>query len=375
MDIDKLSKKIESFEDSAQTESQQESASIPVRHHGIESVPDALENAATPSAFAELVRQAGSQPEVIADPSGTAGIIGADPHLQEKVNLPETFPGGKAIDAGLGAFSLPGTQLRTEPSHYGIDLSKGGINARDLIGQVLGIINQSPNAPAAGFAAPPHMSLYAGGAGEFVDGIVNWFKTLFTVDGAVGTATDIALEELGPPGAGEAMQLLNAPDLIGKVTGDATDGLRGVEGATHKDDRVQSLWEKQQKESGGNYVNPDGGPTPDIFLTPDQAMRIVDLLKKINVKPENADGGTPEITAEDLKEASPLDPFAKNPNLRFVADRNPDYMETTLTPEEIAGKLEVIQSAKGPDVDPELAPPTPEAPPEGTGPGSSGGIQ
>ena len=294
-------------------------------------------------------------------------------HLQsgvpfdENVNVRTELPNGSAVDPGLSSFNIAGRDLSAGPNHFGIDLSKGGISGRDLIAQVLGIINQSAAAPSGGIPAPPGMALYAGGFSDFVNGVKDWVKSLFTADGAIGTATDIALEKFGPPGAGEAMQLLNAPDAVGKATGDPTNFLRGVDGAAHKDSRVQNLWDKQQEESGGNYVNPDGGATPDIFLTPEQAMKIIDLLQNINVRPENSNSENPVITADDVKGATPLDPFTKNPGLRFVADRNPDLQESAnvLSEEQLNARL----SATGGDpVNPndEIAPPpTPTDLPDG----------
>jgi hypothetical protein len=272
----------------------------------------------------------------------------------------------------LSSFNIAGRDI-SGPNHFGIDLSKGGISARDLIAQVLGIVNQSAATPSSKIPAPPDMALYAGGFSDFVNGIKDWVKSLFTVEGAVGTATDIALEELAPPGTGEAMQLLNAPEAVGKATGDSTNLLRGVDGAAHKDDRVQDLWDKQQRESGGNYTNPEGGPTPDIYLTAEQARKIIDLLKDINVRPENSNIDAPPITAEDLKGASPIDPFAKNPGLRFVTDRNPDLQESVnvLSEEQLNARL----SATGGDpVNPndEIAPPPmPTDIPSGPGKGGT----
>ena len=275
------------------------------------------------------------------------------PHLQEDVTLAKTFPDGSAIVAELSNFNIGDLKISTDPSHYGIDLSKGGISARDLIAQVLGTANQSTIVPTGGIPAPPGTSLHADG---IIDWIVNFFKEV--------------AKHYAPLGTGD---LIEGPQLIEDVTGDATDGLRGVQAFGTETSGTALL---NKVDEGSKYVNPEGGPTPDIILTPEQAMKVIELLKNINVKPENPDGSTPEVTAEDVKGATPLDPFVKNPNLRFVTDRNPDLQEnvSVLSEEQLAARL----SAEGGDPmsprDPDLAPQSPpsEVPEGPSGPGDTG---
>lgn len=321
--------------------------------HGIESV-DLFEGASTgrplSPALARILEQ---QPSIDTTLAPQAPLQTSVP-FDEKVQLPTELPGGKAIDPGLAAFNIGGKGVWQGPNHFGIDLSTGKVSARDLIATVLGIANQGSVAPTGGIPAPPNLALYAAGEPGLVDGIISWVKSLFTADGAVTTATDVALEKLGPSGAGEAMTLLRGPELIQKVTGDATDGLRGVQ-AFGTETRGTELLKKV--DEGSKYVNPDADS--EVYLTAEQAIRVIRLIENINIKPANPPSGDdlPEIDPEGLKGETPLD---RNPGLRFVTDRNPDLQESVevLSEEQLSTRL----SAEGGDpVNPndEIAPQPP----------------
>ena len=308
--------------------------------HGIESV-DVFDGASTgrplPSALAGILEQ---QPSINTSLAPQAPLQTPGP-FDENVQLPTELPSGNAIDPGLAAFNIGGEGLWQGPNHFGIDLSTGKVSARDLIASVLGIANQASVAPAGGIPAPPDLALYAAGEPGLVDGIISWVKSLFTKDGAVSTATDVALEKLGPSGAGEAMTLLRGPELIQKVTGDAADGLRGVQ-AFGTETRGTELLKKV--DEGSKYVNPDADA--EVYLTADQAIRIVRLIDSINIKPSSPPSGDelPETDPTDLKVPTQLDP---NPGLRFVTDRNPDLQESVEFISE--GQLSTRLSAEGGD--------------------------
>ena len=163
-------------------------------------------------------------------------LVTEAPHFREDVTPAKTFPNGSAIVRDLSDFNIGDLKISTDPNHYGIDLSKGGISARDLIAQVLGTANQSTIVPTGGIPAPPGTSLHADG---IIDWIVNFFKEV--------------AKHYAPLGTGD---LIEGPQLIEDVTGDATDGLRGVQAFGTETSGTALL---NKVDEGSKYVNPEGG--------------------------------------------------------------------------------------------------------------------
>lgn len=349
MDINKIPRQVESSntEESSETN---DSAQLPIAESkaGIGEIPDRIVRDASINPMVALIEQQTVDPNAnpfAPNPVGEAKIPDDLLSVDPTKNLP------KQVNLDQGLTGLPGLELRTSPNHFGIDLSAGGIIDGTLLDKVMDFVE----AQRGGSGSPaventfqrPGMALYSAGeksgAEKVWDAIVDFFKNLGMTK--------------APPLAGEALALLEAPGMVQDVTGDSKDFVRGIseffnlaEGK-HYNQAVEDAFKDAVK-----YVNPDAD-TSNIHLTPDQVGRLLKLIQEVNTKPSN-EGDPPPINPEQL---DPYDPKSHP----LVIDKNPEYMEANFTPEDAARVMNTINSAEGPDVDPELANPPPTELPEG----------
>lgn len=308
--------------------------------------------------------------------------------FREKVEIAKTLPDGQPVDGGLNSDPGIGKSWKG-PNRMGVDMGIAGLDVKNQLDEALKLREGSdsssskPSAGSGGYQPVTandigthgktgldmglnikrgSMDLVSAekdkrGPGErIVDTVVQAAKDVIDAaknvtvkdvvdaipkakDKIVEYARDVGVQKFGPPLAGEAVQLLDAPGKVKEVTGDEKDLVRGMAAAMYPEARLDRIY---NQSNDNKYVNPEGDSAGATVPT-DELMKKVLIREGANTTPTNEDTGVGQIDESKLQAPKQFD----NPRLNMVINPQPED-ESAITPGSLDA-IGVMQDAKGPD--------------------------